>query len=52
MKKFGEKLSHLYYKKSNFKKNMTYHIHRTYKVEDFEKKWKEIIMDNGMENNT
>ncbi|XP_022872957.1 protein FAR1-RELATED SEQUENCE 5-like [Olea europaea var. sylvestris] len=36
-KKFGEKLSDIYYKKSNFKKDMKGCIRYMYKVEDFEK---------------
>ncbi|CAA2961738.1 Hypothetical predicted protein, partial [Olea europaea subsp. europaea] len=51
MKKFGEKLSHIYYKKSNFKKDMKGCIYYTYKVEDFEEKWEDIIVKYDLNSN-
>ncbi|XP_004292344.1 PREDICTED: protein FAR1-RELATED SEQUENCE 5-like [Fragaria vesca subsp. vesca] len=50
-KKFVEKLSHVYYKKSKFKKEMKRCIQFTYKTEDFEEKWKALMKENGLEEN-
>ncbi|KAK9939545.1 hypothetical protein M0R45_016237 [Rubus argutus] len=49
MKKFGEKLSHVYFKKSNFKIGIKKCIWSTYKIEDFEKQWKKLIEENELE---
>lgn len=51
MKKFGEKLSQIYYKRSKLKKKMKICIHYTYKIEGFEKKWKELIEENELRSN-
>ncbi|KAJ3676892.1 hypothetical protein LUZ60_002616 [Juncus effusus] len=50
-KKFGEKLSHVYYKKSKFKKDVKKLIWFTYKKEDFEDRWMELMKEYGLENN-
>lgn len=51
MKRFGEKLSHVYFKKSNFKIGMKKCIWSTYKIEDFEEQWKKLIEENELEQN-
>ncbi|XP_050365733.1 protein FAR1-RELATED SEQUENCE 5-like [Argentina anserina] len=47
-KKFDEKLSHVYYKKSNFKTVMKKCIWATYKVDDFEEQWKKLIEEHDL----
>ncbi|XP_021804022.1 protein FAR1-RELATED SEQUENCE 5-like, partial [Prunus avium] len=44
-KKFAEKLSHVYFKKSKFKIQMKKCIRSTYKIEEFEEKWKELMKE-------
>ncbi|KAI8550675.1 hypothetical protein RHMOL_Rhmol06G0126200 [Rhododendron molle] len=50
-KKFVEKLSQVYYKRSKFKKDMKECIRRTYKEEDFGKRWMPLMNENGLESN-
>ncbi|KAK9017012.1 hypothetical protein V6N11_079500 [Hibiscus sabdariffa] len=50
-KKFPEKLSHLYHKKSAFKCGLNKCIYESYTVEEFEKVWNELIIENGLEQN-
>ncbi|XP_026398419.1 protein FAR1-RELATED SEQUENCE 5-like [Papaver somniferum] len=50
-KKFGDKLSHVYLKKSKFKKDLKKCLHRTYKIKDFEEKWNIMIKEFGLSNN-
>ncbi|XP_026377756.1 protein FAR1-RELATED SEQUENCE 5-like [Papaver somniferum] len=50
-KKFPEKLSHIYFKKSKFKDDMKTCIHHTYKVQEFEERWKKMIMEFGLSDN-
>ncbi|XP_004289345.1 PREDICTED: protein FAR1-RELATED SEQUENCE 5-like [Fragaria vesca subsp. vesca] len=50
-KKFVEKLSHVYYKKSKFKKEMKKCIQFTYRTEDFEDKWKTLMTEYELEEN-
>ncbi|KAG5557779.1 hypothetical protein RHGRI_007884 [Rhododendron griersonianum] len=49
-KKFVEKLSQVYFKKSKFKKDVKICIWATYRKEDFEKRWIELMKENGLEN--
>ena len=44
-KKFVEKLSHVYFKKSNFTVEKCVF---SYKVDEFEKKWKTLVMESGL----
>ncbi|BBN68479.1 FAR1-related sequence 5, partial [Prunus dulcis] len=44
-KKFAEKLSHVYFKKSKFKIQMKKCIQSTYNIEEFEEKWKELMKE-------
>ncbi|XP_034197224.1 protein FAR1-RELATED SEQUENCE 5-like [Prunus dulcis] len=44
-KKFVEKLSHVYFKKSKFKIQMKKCTRSTYKIEEFEEKWKELMKE-------
>ncbi|XP_024164366.1 protein FAR1-RELATED SEQUENCE 5-like [Rosa chinensis] len=48
-KKFGEKLSHVYYKKSDFKTSMKKCIWATYRIKDFEEQWKKLIEEHELE---
>ncbi|KAF7153869.1 hypothetical protein RHSIM_Rhsim01G0173000 [Rhododendron simsii] len=41
----------VYYKRSKFKKDMKECIRRTYKKEDFEKRWMLLMKENGLESN-
>ncbi|XP_050157451.1 protein FAR1-RELATED SEQUENCE 5-like [Malus sylvestris] len=49
-KKFAEKLSHVYFKKSKFKIEMKKCTRKTYKIDDFEVKWKALMKEYGLEN--
>ncbi|XP_048427662.1 protein FAR1-RELATED SEQUENCE 5-like [Pyrus x bretschneideri] len=49
-KKFVEKLSHVYFKKSKFKIEMKKCTRKTYKIDDFEVKWKALMKEYGLEN--
>ncbi|CAL8101117.1 unnamed protein product [Prunus armeniaca] len=49
-KKFAEKLSHVYFKKSKFKIHMKKCIRSTYKIEEFEEKWKELMKEYALDN--
>ncbi|XP_026400299.1 protein FAR1-RELATED SEQUENCE 5-like [Papaver somniferum] len=51
-KKFAEKLSHVYFKKSKFKGDMKSCIHHTYKIQEFEEKWNKMIVEFGLTHNT
>ncbi|KAF7149366.1 hypothetical protein RHSIM_Rhsim03G0133600 [Rhododendron simsii] len=51
IKKFVEKLSQVYYKKSKFKKDVKKCIWLTYKKEDFEQRWMTLMKENGLEHN-
>ncbi|KAI8524891.1 hypothetical protein RHMOL_Rhmol13G0184700 [Rhododendron molle] len=51
MKKFVEKLSQVYYKRSKFKKDVKKYIWTTYKKEDFEERWMELMKEHGLESN-
>lgn len=48
-KKFVEKMSHVYFKKSRFKAGLKKCIMSTYKIEEFEKTWKSFIIENKLE---
>ncbi|XP_024042736.1 protein FAR1-RELATED SEQUENCE 5-like [Citrus clementina] len=50
-KKFAEKLSHVYFKKSRFKIGLKKCIMSTYKVEEFEETWKSLIIEYKLEDN-
>ncbi|KAL5815876.1 hypothetical protein ACOSQ3_024254 [Xanthoceras sorbifolium] len=50
-KKFVEKLSHVYFKKSKFKVGMKKCIMSTYKIKEFGEQWKTLMMKNGLEKN-
>ncbi|KAI8562608.1 hypothetical protein RHMOL_Rhmol03G0048000 [Rhododendron molle] len=50
-KKFVEKLSQVYYKKSKFKKDVKKCIWLTYKKEGFEERWMALMKENGLEGN-
>ncbi|XP_026459701.1 protein FAR1-RELATED SEQUENCE 5-like [Papaver somniferum] len=50
-KKFPEKLSHIYFKKSKFKGDMKECIHHTYKIQEFEERWKKMIVEFGLSKN-
>ncbi|XP_026383871.1 protein FAR1-RELATED SEQUENCE 5-like [Papaver somniferum] len=50
-KKFGEKLSHIYFSKSKFKRELKICIHWTYEVHEFDEKWKTLIKDYNLHNN-
>ncbi|KAI8524684.1 hypothetical protein RHMOL_Rhmol13G0167300 [Rhododendron molle] len=50
-KKFVEKLSQVYYKKSKFRKDVRNCIWATYRKKDFEKRWMELMKENGLESN-
>ena len=49
-KKFAEKLSHVYFKKSKFKIHMNKCILSTYKIEEFEQKWNELMKECALDN--
>lgn len=44
-KKFGEKLSHVFFKKSKFKRTVKEVTLFTYTIEDFENKWQSMLVD-------
>ncbi|XP_057503514.1 protein FAR1-RELATED SEQUENCE 5-like [Actinidia eriantha] len=50
-KKFVEKLSQVYYKRSKFKAEVKKCIWKTYKKEDFEERWMALIKEYGLETN-
>ncbi|KAI8547161.1 hypothetical protein RHMOL_Rhmol07G0173400 [Rhododendron molle] len=50
-KKFVEKLSQVYFKRSKFKKDMKKCIKKTYKKEDFEGRWMLLMNENELESN-
>ncbi|XP_026450941.1 protein FAR1-RELATED SEQUENCE 5-like [Papaver somniferum] len=50
-KKFPEKLSQIYFKKSKFKGDMKECIHHTYKIQEFEERWKKKIIEFDLSNN-
>ncbi|KAI8572784.1 hypothetical protein RHMOL_Rhmol01G0227500 [Rhododendron molle] len=50
-KKFVEKLSQVYYKRSKFKKDMKKCIKGTYKKEDFEDRWMSMMKEYDLESN-
>ncbi|KAL6576731.1 hypothetical protein OROMI_011007 [Orobanche minor] len=50
--KFGEKLAHLYFKKSPFKKEMKKCLKYTYRIEDFEKSWRKLMVKYELEQNS
>ncbi|GAB2281892.1 hypothetical protein Dimus_016456 [Dionaea muscipula] len=50
-KKFVEKLSHLYYKQSKFKKEMKKCIKYTYSVEEFEEQWENLVIKYQLQDN-
>ncbi|XP_057505598.1 protein FAR1-RELATED SEQUENCE 5-like [Actinidia eriantha] len=50
-KKFVEKLSQVYYKRSKFKAEVKKCIWKTYKKEDFEERWLALIKEYGLETN-
>ncbi|KAF9617324.1 hypothetical protein IFM89_035305 [Coptis chinensis] len=51
-KKFGQKLGYLYYKKSGFKRAMKECLRFTFRIEDFERRWKSLIVKYGLTENT
>ena len=50
-KKFLEKLSHIYHKKSIFKRDLKRCIRESLSVEKFEEAWKSLILTYGLERN-
>ena len=50
-KKFPEKLSHIYHKKSIFKRELKRCISDSPSVEKFEEAWKSLILTYGLERN-
>ncbi|XP_026399957.1 protein FAR1-RELATED SEQUENCE 5-like [Papaver somniferum] len=50
-KKFGEKLSHIYFSKSKFKCALKICIHWTYNIVDFEQRWTSLIKEFHLEDN-
>ncbi|XP_026431126.1 protein FAR1-RELATED SEQUENCE 5-like isoform X2 [Papaver somniferum] len=50
-KKFGEKLSHVFYKKSKFKKTVKAVTRFTYTTQDFESQWEAMLKEFGLVEN-
>ncbi|KAI3872278.1 hypothetical protein MKX03_021400 [Papaver bracteatum] len=50
-KKFGEKLSHVFYKKSKFKKTVKAVTRFTYTTQDFESQWEAMLKEFGLMEN-
>lgn len=50
-KKFPEKLSHIYHKNSDFKRELKRCIRNSPSIEEFERDWHELMITNGLEEN-
>ncbi|KAL5698277.1 hypothetical protein ACHQM5_029338 [Ranunculus cassubicifolius] len=50
-KNFGVNLSHLYYKKSNFKRDVKECLKFTFRIEDFERKWEALLVKYNLTTN-
>ncbi|GAB2282846.1 hypothetical protein Dimus_039564 [Dionaea muscipula] len=50
-KKFTEKLSHVYFEKSNLQRDMRRCIHWTWTEEDFEEQWRRLMIKYNLEEN-